>query len=110
IAIDTLDLLENQFGKHSDIDMRRQQIEASRNGVSVEVVTQTISEQTPPVVTSEPESEQVPSQSFAQFEFHTNAEEPAVSPEMVIPASAQPVAETPVTPEQIIDPGLAELF
>lgn len=106
IAVDTLDLLENQFGKHSDIDTRRQQIEASRNGVSAEIVAE------PETVSAAEEVD-----SFAQFEFHADM---PPAPDMSIPVetaefefseqAAETVIEAPVTPAQIIDPGLAEIF
>src|SRR5206468_6336204 len=35
IAVDTLDLLEQQFGKHLDIDLRRQQLETGAESAAI---------------------------------------------------------------------------
>jgi len=107
IAVDTLDLLENQFGKHADIDVRRQRIEAARNGVSADMII-------------EPETSQVTEEvqdAFAQFELHADLQP---VPDMSIPVdtsepaiemqAAEPLIEAPISPAQIIDPGLAEIF
>lgn len=81
IAVDTLNLLENQFGKHADIDLRRQRIDRMANGEANADEAPTVVEPTPV-----PEIE-------APAVFHEN-------PDYV----------APVLTAQVIDPGLAEIF
>ena len=90
IAVDTLDLLERQFGSHPEIDKRRRQLNSE------------------PEVNSEPEAdasdanaEPAPG-SFAAFEV--------VDPTPTSPITAFPTLEEKTPPIQIIDPGLAEIF
>jgi tetratricopeptide (TPR) repeat protein len=91
IALDTLDLLERQFGSHPDIDLRRRQLETVDEGAG-STVAESI--------------ESVDSVSFAEpteeFEF-TSA---ATLPSEVNPPSPQ--VSSP--PSRGIDPGLAEIF
>ena len=93
IALDTLDLLEKQFGKHVDIDLRRQQLQG-----------------TPPeLVPTAPVAEE------PQFILESN--EPIAEPEVAQTLSFEPPASVPET-EPVkssplvtgIDPGLAEIF
>jgi tetratricopeptide (TPR) repeat protein len=81
IAIDTLDLLERQFGKHPEIDTRREKLQEERQGGS------------PPI--SEP---------------HAKADEVAfdqnIEPSVVIAEGNR----GPVSTGSGIDPGLAEIF
>jgi tetratricopeptide (TPR) repeat protein len=90
IAVDTLDLLERQFGSHPDIERRRRRLNGEPEETTVTVAT-----------------EPAPSDSFASFEITEPAAvaPPTAHPEFAIP---QPEAQTP--PVQMIDPGLAEIF
>lgn len=92
IAIDTLNLLESQFGKHPDIDSRRQQLEQK-----VDAPTVAFDLEAP----AEPE----PTQPIAEFSFVP--EEVESSPYLeTSPGDISPViANTPA-----IDAGLAEVF
>ncbi len=83
IAVDTLNLLENQFGKHADIDFRRQQIDRVANG-------EAITEDAPAVIESAPVEE---SESASTVGDQGNGNHSA-----------------PVLTAQVIDPGLAEIF
>ena len=83
IAVDTLDLLEGQFGKHPDIDLRRRQLETGTE---------------PAAIVMEPEQ---PAETAA-IEQTTN-----FPPE---PAQTLPVAQPPIANVQVIDAGLAEIF
>ena len=80
IAVDTLDLLERQFGEHEDIRRRREQLKILAAGGSLPV---------------EPES---------TFEFSVPEPAPTV---IANPADA---VNRHATPAQVIDPGLAEIF
>ena len=89
IAIDTLDLLERQFGEHEDIKRRRDQLKAIAGGGS-------------PVAELEP-----------TFDFAI----PEVEPQAPAPVIMSPTNDfvtqpngSHVPPAQIIDPGLAEIF
>jgi tetratricopeptide (TPR) repeat protein len=86
IAIDTLNLLESQFGKHPDIESRRQQL--AQGGVAP--ASKFDFEAAP-----EPE----PSQDIADFTF---------IPENIAPTP--PVQEPPRVLSTPIDAGLAEVF
>lgn len=81
IAVDTLNLLENQFGAHSDIDKRREQLEALTKGGPVAVQAEAL---------SEPHGFMAEEKSFAD-------------PKEVF-------ANEPILTAQVIDPGLAEVF
>jgi tetratricopeptide (TPR) repeat protein len=87
IAIDTLNLLESQFGKHADIDSRRQQL--AHGG---EVPISGFDLETP----AEPE----PAQPIADFSFVPENIEPST-----LGAEPPPVVSAPP-----IDAGLAEVF
>jgi tetratricopeptide (TPR) repeat protein len=86
IAIDTLDLLETQFGKHPDIELRRQQLKEGAGGSAVVVDT------------SAPERPRA-AEPVAEFSFSPENSDPFAG------ASNHPVANTPA-----IDAGLAEIF
>ena len=81
IAVDTLDLLEQQFGKHPDIDLRRQQMESGAETVAIVMDEELPVEQT--------------TDSSAAIEY---------------PQQAVPVVQQPVANVQVIDAGLAEIF
>jgi len=81
IAVDTLNLLENQFGAHPDIERRRQQLKS-------------LSEGAPVVVESEP-----------SMDSHS-----PISEDELAPAADDSPAEAPALTAQVIDPGLAEVF
>jgi tetratricopeptide (TPR) repeat protein len=92
IAIDTLDLLERQFGPHADIDLRRQRLQSPSESVQ------------PAANGSEVTSE------GSNFVYFNEQPEPA-------PAPVSATSETPTVKEQassqvpqLIDPGLAEIF
>lgn len=82
IAIDTLDLLEQQFGKHPDIDLRRQQLETGAETVAI-------------VMDAELPAIEQTTDSSAAIDY---------------PQQAEPVAQQPVAHVQVIDAGLAEIF
>lgn len=86
IAIDTLDLLERQFGSHPDIERRRRQLAGE-------------AEEAEPHI-----DEHLPSEPVAAFEL---AESPSFT---VAPLPAEQTPMAPPPPVQIIDPGLAEIF
>jgi len=86
IAVDTLDLLEKQFGSHEDIRRRREQINRLSAGG--------------PAVEEEPEF---------TFEFSPAMAEPKSAPAPSI-ISSEPVNKRSSIPAQVIDPGLAEIF
>ena len=92
IALDTLDLLERQFGSHPDIDLRRRQLETVDGDAG-----STMAESTGPVDTG----------SFVQpsEEIEFESSPPIVTSEVVVPS---PQISSP--PSRGIDPGLAEIF
>lgn len=82
IALDTLNLLENQFGKHADIDLRRRQIDRMTSG-------ETSAEEAPSVVESGTIQEsEAPAVAYQDNGNHSE----------------------PVLTANVIDPGLAEIF
>ena len=81
IAVDTLDLLERQFGSHPDIEKRRRRLNGEPDEPSVDVV-------------------EGASDDFAHFDVVES--DPIVAP--VVENHGAPL------PVQIIDPGLAEVF
>ncbi len=85
IAVDTLDLLEQQFGKHPDIDSRRRQLETG--GETAAIVM---------------EAEQPPDDSAI--------EEAADSPVAVDHSESSAVAEQQTANLHVLDAGLAEIF
>lgn len=98
IAIDTLDLLERQFGAHPDIEQRRRQLNAG-----AEANDPTENELTLPIEAGVPS----PVEEFGGFEFTTT--ESFVTPEVAVPI--QMVSPSPAPEKaQGIDPGLAEIF
>src|SRR5207249_4413774 len=88
IAIDTLDLLERQFGKHPDIESRRQQV--SHGTGSPEFVLEA----------------GAPAEPFAV----SPAAELSFSPETIEDATDSLSVEQPPTNAPAIDAGLAEIF
>jgi tetratricopeptide (TPR) repeat protein len=105
IAVDTLDLLERQFGQHEDILRRREQIKRAGQRGSEAPASEAIAAD---LTASKPASEPA-------FEFTFGASEP------------EPFAAVPTSPNgsnggngvnggngnsavQVIDPGLAEIF
>ena len=82
IAVDTLNLLERQFGDHEDIRRRRQQLNNLAAGGS-------------PVADA-----------AQSFEFSVPLAEPEPKPSVVI-TNSEPANGKPA---QVIDPGLAEIF
>jgi tetratricopeptide (TPR) repeat protein len=82
IAVDTLDLLENQFGKHPDIDLRRAKLAPPANGGLAANI--------------EPNAEI--ESAFAELERIPNGESPDA------------LESLPALTAQVIDPGLAEVF
>jgi tetratricopeptide (TPR) repeat protein len=111
IAIDTLDLLERQFGSHPDIDVRRRQLEkggeVSQEPPSESVASESTVIETPIVL--DPGMPATPTGEFGEFEFSMT--EGFVTPEVAAPM--QPV--TPVSlpvPQKAhgLDVGLAEIF
>ncbi|HSQ23792.1 MAG TPA: tetratricopeptide repeat protein [Pyrinomonadaceae bacterium] len=84
IAVDTLDLLERQFGEHADIRRRRQQLKNLAAGGSL------------------------PKDSEPTFEFNVSTPKPEHSPAVAITEASS--ASGKAAPAQVIDPGLAEIF
>jgi tetratricopeptide (TPR) repeat protein len=98
IAVDTLDLLERQFGAHPDIDLRRRQL-----GTMGDSPESTATEATLPIDSG------IPVQPKEEFEFAANGAD--VTAEVAVPIQhvsqiSMPVLKAP----QGIDPGLAEIF
>jgi len=101
IAVDTLDLLERQFGSHPDIDLRRRQLETMG-----EVSESTVNDSE---VASDGDIPAAPANEFAEFEFETA--DTFVTSEIAAPM--QPLSQDPppvVQKPQVIDAGLAEIF
>ena len=86
IAIDTLDLLERQFGQHPDIDLRRQQLETGAETAAIVMDAELAAEAS--VIEQTPDSS-------AAIDY---------------PQAALPVAPQPPANIQVIDAGLAEIF
>jgi tetratricopeptide (TPR) repeat protein len=82
IAVDTLNLLENQFGKHADIDLRRARLAAPENGAADAVND----------AQADIES------AFAELERIPNGK------------AHDDLESVPAPGAQVIDPGLAEVF
>src|SRR2546421_5516276 len=87
IAVDTLDLLERQFGPHPDIDLRRQRLKTG-TGAAAAIVME-----------PEPPAEAPALEEIADFSHSLDRSEPAL-----------PVAAPPTANVQMIDAGLAEIF
>jgi tetratricopeptide (TPR) repeat protein len=94
IALDTLQMLEGQFGAHPEIEMRRQRLSASTTPGSEETVSFEISG----FETQEP----APGKDESAFEFNVSPENTA---ESKVSGPAPEVASKPA-----IDSGLAEIF
>ena len=86
IAVDTLDLLERQFGKHPDIDLRRRQLETGTETAAI------VMEAEQPAVGSANEQ----------------TAESSVAPDHSEPSWS--VSEQPTANLHVIDAGLAEIF
>jgi len=101
IAVDTLDLLERQFGSHPDIDLRRRRLE--NGGVAGEPMMDGSA------IAMDPETPARPPVEFGEFEFAAAGN--FVSPEAAIPMQHLPQVPLPAPPQSYgIDPGLAEMF
>lgn len=59
IAIDTLELLERQFGSHPEIDSRREQLQSGRQGASV-VVSQPVTKPDPEIKVADERARSAP--------------------------------------------------
>jgi tetratricopeptide (TPR) repeat protein len=82
IAVDTLNLLEDQFGKHPDIDLRRTKLAAPKNDA----------------VTADNQPQANMESAFAELERAPNGK------------SQDALENVPALTGQVIDPGLAEVF
>jgi tetratricopeptide (TPR) repeat protein len=100
IAIDTLELLERQFGSHPDIDARRQQLQTGAPAVPSTMQSESASE----FSTSEPAT-QIETESVSEVTFAEVEELPAPAPDATV---APPVAAERAGSG--IDSGLAEIF
>ncbi|MDX6446662.1 MAG: hypothetical protein QOH71_3736 [Blastocatellia bacterium] len=123
IAVDTLDLLERQYGSHPDIDLRRRQLE--NNGDVIKAAESEAQASESEMVfdagTSAP-----PVAEFGEIEFATNTPAPPVAefgemefgsiaefetPEVAIPIQPVTKVSLPVPPQSPgLDAGLAEIF
>jgi tetratricopeptide (TPR) repeat protein len=92
IAVDTLDLLERQFGSQPDIDIRRQRLQQTSDSPGPQPAAQT--------VTLEHEVARTP----------TNGSNGSSQPSREIAAPVNNANITPAPPTYQIDPGLAEVF
>ncbi len=107
IAVDTLDLLERQFGSHPDIDLRRSQLGAKVNGSESTVTEFTAGEVTgneqeivlDAVLPAEPATEP------RDFDFATIGT--IAGNDIVVPSFEVPL---PAPPPPGLDAGLAEIF
>jgi tetratricopeptide (TPR) repeat protein len=123
IAVDTLDLLERQYGSHPDIDLRRRQLE-SNGDMSKAAESEAPASESELVFdagTSAP-----PVAEFGEIEFATNTPPPPVAefgemefgsiaefeiPEVAIPIQPVTKVSLPVPPQSPgLDAGLAEIF
>jgi tetratricopeptide (TPR) repeat protein len=100
IAIDTLELLERQFGSHPEIDARRQQLQSGAPDVQSTAQSKSASELFANEPATQIETEPVSKVTFAEVEE--------------LPAPAPDKAVAPPVPAQTagsgIDSGLAEIF
>jgi len=92
IALDTLDLLERQFGSHPDIDLRRRQLE-------------TVGEDAGSTVAESSASIDAGSSGRLTEEFELASAAPTPTSEV-----AAPSLQVSSPPSRGIDPGLAEIF
>src|SRR5438132_1413651 len=86
IAVDTLDLLERQFGPHPDIDLRRKRLKTGTGAAAI-------------VMEADQPAEASPFEKTADSSVAVDHSKPAL-----------PVAEPPTAKLQAIDAGLAEIF
>jgi tetratricopeptide (TPR) repeat protein len=101
IAVDTLDLLERQFGSHPDIDLRRRHLATIGDG-SESIVSDAD-------VSGDENLPGAPANEFGEFEFGTA--EAFVTSEVATPIQPLPQDPRPVIQKsQGIDAGLAEIF
>ena len=101
IAVDTLDLLERQFGAHPDIDLRRRQLETMG-----EVRESTVNDL---AISHDVGLSAQPTQQFGEFEFATTGN--LATPEVAAPTQHVPQVLSPEPQRPLgIDPGLAEIF
>ncbi len=106
IALDTLDLLERQFGAHPDIDLRRRQLETMGAG---EAIVNDFDTSVDEGLPAPPENQ------FGDFEF---ANETFVTSEAAVPIQQRAQDPSPMPQDsstivqkpQVIDAGLAEIF
>jgi tetratricopeptide (TPR) repeat protein len=98
IAIDTLDLLERQFGAHADIDLRRRQLDAMGEGPEPTATDDTVAIEAG-----------LPIQSQEDFEFSTTVT--AGASDVAMPIQQVEPAPTPALKAPLgIDQGLADIF
>lgn len=98
IAVDTLDLLERQFGAHPDIDLRRRQLKTMGEGPEPTATDARLSIDSG--ISVKPNEE---------FEFAVTGA--AVITEVAVPSpTASPILMPVLKAHQGIDPGLAEIF
>lgn len=106
IAVDTLDLLERQFGSHPDIELRRRQLKNPD-----EVSAQIVSDSTVALDSGANDSP-TGTHSMAEFgDFEFSINEAFMTPAVAVPM--QHVAQGSLPVQQAprgIDPGLAEIF
>ena len=101
IAVDTLNLLERQFGSHPDIDLRRRHLE-TMGEVSESMVDESD-------VSGEVDLPAAPANEFGEFEFETTESfltSQVAAAIQQLPHDPPPVIQKP----QGIDAGLAEIF
>lgn len=98
IAVDTLDLLERQFGAHPDIDLRRRQLDTMGDGPESTATDTAVSIDSG-----------IPVQPKEEFEFAATGA--GVTAEVAAPIQHVPQVSKPVLKAtQGIDAGLAEIF
>jgi tetratricopeptide (TPR) repeat protein len=103
IAIDTLDLLERQFGAHPDIELRRRQLETMGQAPEDKVSETQNGADTPVVIDGG-----LPIHLGDEFDFTAAA---VSSPEIEMPIEHAPLQSSPpIAAPQGIDAGLAEIF
>ena len=96
IAVDTLELLEQQCGAHPDIISRREQIKRLQAGAVAETDASPVVEQGEVMIASE-------------LDITPPAQEPEPEISLNVPVAAAPEKE-PDPPAFVIDAGLAEIF
>ena len=108
IAIDTLDLLERQFGSHPEIDMRRAQLKNAGKGSESKEKESTVTAATgvESAIVFDAGTPAEPAAEFGDFEFGTKGA--IATPDFAVPT---PPASLP-GPRQSpgLDAGLAEIF